>query len=118
MRNDLLIFSGNANKPLAQKICEYLKTSLGEALVGKFNDGETRVEIETNVRGKDVFIIQSTCVPANENIMELLIFIDALRRASAQNITAVIPKSSDITSAGSKSGGLLSKLLRRLITRR
>lgn len=89
--NELVIFSGNANKELSLKICEYLNISLGEAMIGKFNDGETRIEIESSVRGKDVFIVQSTCTPANENIMELLIFIDALRRSSAQRITAVIP---------------------------
>lgn len=91
MENDLLIFSGNANLELAQKICAYLSEPLGNALIGRFSDGESRVEIESNVRGRDVFIIQPTCAPANENIMELLIFIDALRRASAQRITAVIP---------------------------
>lgn len=91
MENDLLIFSGNANLPLAQKICSYLDESLGNALIGRFSDGESRVEIESNVRGRDVFIIQPTCAPANENTMELLILIDALRRSSAQRITAVIP---------------------------
>lgn len=91
MQNDLLIFSGNANQELAQKICAHLNEPLGNALIGRFSDGESRVEIESNVRGRDVFIIQPTCAPANENIMELLILIDALRRASAQRITAVIP---------------------------
>lgn len=91
MENDLLIFSGNANLELAQKICAHLNEPLGNALIGRFSDGESRIEIESNVRGRDVFIIQPTCAPANENIMELLILIDALRRASAHRITAVIP---------------------------
>lgn len=89
--NDLVIFSGNANLDLANKICEHLGVALGNATVGKFHDGETRIEIDSNVRGKDVFIIQPTCFPANQNIMELLIFIDALKRSSANRITAVIP---------------------------
>ncbi len=88
---DLLIFSGNSNRELSERICQHLGTHPGEAVVSKFNDGETRIEINSNVRGKDVFIIQSTCFPANQNIMELLIFIDALRRSSANRITAVIP---------------------------
>jgi ribose-phosphate pyrophosphokinase len=91
MESELLIFSGNANPELAYKISQYLDTPLGAATIGKFSDGETRVEIESNVRGRDVFIIQPTSSPVNENIMELLIIIDALRRASAQRITAVIP---------------------------
>jgi ribose-phosphate pyrophosphokinase len=91
MESELLIFSGNANRELANKICQYLDVPIGTALIGRFSDGETRIEIESNVRGRDVFIIQPTCRPANENIMELLIMIDALRRASAQRITAVIP---------------------------
>lgn len=91
MEAELVIFSGNANPQLAKKICRYLDIQLGQALVSRFSDGETRVEIETNVRGKDVYVIQSTCAPGNEHIMELLIMIDALRRASAQRITAVIP---------------------------
>jgi ribose-phosphate pyrophosphokinase len=88
---DLAIYSGNANAKLATSICSYLDMPLGAALIGRFNDGETRVEIESNCRGRDVFVIQPTCNPANEHIMELLIMIDALRRASAQRITAVIP---------------------------
>ena len=91
MDSNLLIFSGSANPDLAAKISQYLGVPLGNALVGHFSDGETRIEIESSVRGADVFIIQPTCAPSNENIMELLIFIDALRRASAQRITAVIP---------------------------
>lgn len=91
MESELLIFSGNANPALARKICQYLDVPLGNALIGRFSDGETRVEIESNVRGRDVFVIQPTCSPANEHVMELLIMIDALRRASAERITAVIP---------------------------
>ena len=91
MESDLLIFSGSANPELANKIAQYLDVPLGSALIGRFSDGETRIEIESNVRGRDVFIIQPTCAPANENIMELVIIIDALRRASAQRITAVVP---------------------------
>lgn len=87
----LLIFSGNAHLDLAKNICAYLKTDLGDALVSKFSEGEIRVKINENVRGKDVFVIQPTCSPPNENLMELLIMIDALKRASAQRITAVMP---------------------------
>lgn len=89
--NDCVIFSGTANRELATKICTHLGVTLGSSTIGRFNDGETRIEIESNVRGKDVFIIQPTCAPANENLMELLIFIDALKRASANRITAVMP---------------------------
>ncbi|MCM8761196.1 MAG: ribose-phosphate diphosphokinase, partial [Candidatus Omnitrophica bacterium] len=91
MKNGLLIFSGNSNKPLALKICKFLKVELGNAAVDTFSDGEIRVKINENVRGHDVFVIQSTSYPSNDNIMELLIMIDALRRASAQRITAVLP---------------------------
>uniref|UniRef100_A0A7C5EM88 Ribose-phosphate pyrophosphokinase n=1 Tax=Desulfobacca acetoxidans TaxID=60893 RepID=A0A7C5EM88_9BACT len=91
MNNDLRIFTGNANPDLAQKICEHLEVPLGQALVTTFSDGEIRVEIGENVRGRDVFLIQSTCPPANHNLMELLIMIDAVKRASARRITAVIP---------------------------
>lgn len=87
----MLIFTGNANPELAKKICRHLKVKLGKALVGRFSDGEVRVKIEDNVRGRDVFVIQPTCPPVNENLMELLIMLDALRRASARRITAVIP---------------------------
>jgi len=89
--DELIIFSGNANPKLAQGICKYLKVSLGDALVSKFSEGEIRIKINDNVRGKDVFIVQPTCSPPNENLMELLIMLDALRRASAKRITAVIP---------------------------
>ncbi|MDD5130556.1 MAG: ribose-phosphate pyrophosphokinase [Candidatus Omnitrophica bacterium] len=87
----LAIFSGNANRDLALNICKDLKVKLQDALVGRFSEGEIRVKINENVRGKDVFIVQPTCPPSNDNLMELLIMIDALRRASAHRITAVIP---------------------------
>lgn len=87
----LAIFSGNANPVLAKDICKDLKVKLQDALVGRFSEGEIRVKINENVRGKDVFIVQPTCPPSNDNLMELLIMIDALRRASANRITAVIP---------------------------
>ncbi|MDQ7785913.1 MAG: ribose-phosphate diphosphokinase, partial [Desulfomonilaceae bacterium] len=91
MINRLKIFSGNSNLPLAHAICRYLGMELGKAVVRTFSDGETMVEIGENVRGSDVFVIQPTCPPVNQNLMELLIMIDALRRASARRITAVIP---------------------------
>ncbi len=91
MKNGLLIFSGNANKDLALKICKFLKIELGDASVDKFSDGEIHVKINENVRGHDVFVIQSTSYPSNDNLMELLIMVDALKRASAQRITAVLP---------------------------
>jgi len=87
----LAIFSGNANPDLAKNICKYLKIKLSDALVTRFSEGEIRVKINENVRGKDVFIVQPTCLPPNDNLMELLIMIDALKRSSAQRITAVIP---------------------------
>lgn len=87
----IMLISGNANPKLAQDICRFLNVKLGEVLVGRFSEGEIRVEIKENVRGKDVFVIQPTCSPVNDNLMELLILIDALRRASASRITAVIP---------------------------
>src|SRR5574342_1178464 len=90
-REEITIFTGNANRPLAQEICAYLKVPLGHAEVKRFSDGEVWVEIYENVRGKDVFVVQSTSNPANENLMELLIMVDALKRASAERITAVIP---------------------------
>jgi len=85
------IFAGNSNLPLAQAVTEYLETPLGKAEVGRFSDGEVKVEIGENVRGMDCFVIQSTSSPANNHLMELLIMIDALRRSSAKRITAVIP---------------------------
>jgi len=87
----LKIFAGNSNKDLAEEICKYLNVSLGQADVSRFPDGEIKVKIKESVRGEDVFIIQSTCPPTNEYLMELLIMIDALRRASAGRITAVMP---------------------------
>jgi ribose-phosphate pyrophosphokinase len=89
--NNIRIFTGNANPELARKICDQLSMTLGEALVTTFSDGEIRVEIGENVRGRDVFLIQPTCPPANHNLMELLVMIDAVKRASARRITAVIP---------------------------
>ena len=89
--NKLIVFSGNSNKGLATGICKSLGVKEGKASVSRFSDGEVRVKIEDNVRGKDVFVIQSTCPPVNENLVELLVMLDALRRASAQRITAVIP---------------------------
>ena len=91
MLERIRIFSGNANLDLARKICGNLGVPLGKANVTTFSDGETRVEINENVRGMDVFIIQSTCTPVNVTCMELLIMIDAMKRASADRITAVIP---------------------------
>ena len=91
MSGELQIFSGNANPALAHEICAYLGTKLGEATVGSFSDGEIRVKIEENVRGGDVFVVQSSCQPVNDSLMELLIIIDALKRSSANRITAVIP---------------------------
>lgn len=89
--SEIAIFAGNANIQLAKDICKCLKTSLTEVLVGRFSEGEIRVQIKDNIRGKDVFIVQPTCPPPNENLMELLILIDAIRRASATRITAVLP---------------------------
>ncbi|MBS3804710.1 MAG: ribose-phosphate pyrophosphokinase [Oleiphilaceae bacterium] len=87
----LMIFAGNAHPELAKSIAENLQIPMGQATVGKFSDGETTVEINENVRGHDVFIIQPTCNPTNDNLMELIVMADALRRASATRITAVIP---------------------------
>ena len=87
----LMVFSGNANLALSEGIVKKLNMRLGMAAVGRFSDGEVAVEVEENVRGKDVFVIQPTCSPTNENLMELLVMIDALRRASAARITAVMP---------------------------
>ena len=91
MLERMRIFSGNANKKLAQDICAKLGIALGKANVATFSDGETRVEINENVRGMDVFIVQSTCPPVNDHVMELLVLIDAMKRASADRVTAVIP---------------------------
>lgn len=85
------LFTGNANVPLSNKVAEHLQISLGSAVVGSFSDGETLVEIMENVRGQDIFIIQPTSAPSNNNLMELVIMADAMRRASAASVTAVIP---------------------------
>ncbi len=88
---DFMLFTGNANPGMASEIAQHLGISLGAAHVGRFSDGEVTVEIQQNVRARDVFVVQSTCAPTNENIMELLIMVDALKRASAERISAVIP---------------------------
>ncbi|KLI97543.1 ribose-phosphate diphosphokinase [Luteimonas sp. FCS-9] len=88
---NLLIFSGNANRPLAKSVCRELGVRQGRALVSTFSDGEVQVEIEETVRRQDVFVIQPTCAPSAENLMELLVLIDALKRASVSSVTAVIP---------------------------
>jgi ribose-phosphate pyrophosphokinase len=88
---DFMIFTGNANPVLAADIAQHLGTQLGAANVGRFSDGEVTVEITQNVRARDVFVVQSTCAPTNENLMELIIMVDALKRASAARISAVIP---------------------------
>ena len=90
-QRNLLVFSGNANRPLAKAVCDELGIRMGKALVGRFSDGEVQVEIEENVRGQDVFVIQPTCAPSAENLFELLVLIDALKRASAGKVTAVVP---------------------------
>lgn len=92
MSNDgLMVFSGNANLELAQDVVKHMARPLGKAMVTRFSDGETQVEIQENVRGKDTFVLQPTCAPTNDNLMELMIMADALKRASASRITAVIP---------------------------
>jgi ribose-phosphate pyrophosphokinase len=88
---NLMLFTGNANPELAANVAGQLGEKIGQAEVKKFSDGEVSVEIQENVRGKDVFVIQSTCAPTNDNFVELLVLVDALRRASAQRITAVVP---------------------------
>jgi len=89
--DSLMVFTGNANPKLAADVVKPLNISLGRATIGRFSDGDVNVEILENVRGRDVFIVQSTCAPTNDNLMELLIMVDALKRASAGRITAVIP---------------------------
>ncbi|GFE56385.1 ribose-phosphate pyrophosphokinase [Geobacter sp. AOG1] len=91
MENKIRVFSGNSNPGLAENICTHLGVPLGQAKVKTFSDGEIMVEIGENVRGRDIYVVQSTCAPSNNNLMELLIMIDALKRASAATITAVIP---------------------------
>ena len=88
---EMMVFTGSSNPELSQKIVYRLGLRLGNATIGRFSDGETSIEIDENVRGKDVFIIQSTCAPTNDNLMELILMIDALRRSSATRITAVVP---------------------------
>jgi ribose-phosphate pyrophosphokinase len=89
--HQLMLFTGNANRALSRDIANYLHVPLGKAMVERFSDGEVHIEILENVRGKDVFIVQPTCQPTNENVMELLLFLDAMKRASAGRITAVVP---------------------------
>ncbi|HEY1057360.1 MAG TPA: ribose-phosphate diphosphokinase [Limnobacter sp.] len=89
--DSLMIFTGNANPTLAESVAKQLNIPLGKATVGRFSDGEVMVEINENVRGKDVFVLQSTCAPTNDNLMEMMVMIDALKRASAGRITAAIP---------------------------
>jgi len=91
MAYELKLFSGNANRPLAEEIAQQLGIKLGDADVSRFSDGEVYVQINENVRGQDVFIVQPTCPPVNENLMELLVMLDAFKRASARRITAVLP---------------------------
>ena len=86
-----VLFTGNANPALAQDIATHLSIGLGKAKVARFSDGEVDVEIEQNVRARDIFVVQPTCSPTNENVMELCIMVDALKRASARRVTAVIP---------------------------
>ena len=87
----LMVFAGNANPSLAQEVVKHLNISLGRAVVGKFSDGEVMVEVMENVRGKDVFVLQSTCQPTNDNLMELMVMVDALKRPSAARVSAAIP---------------------------
>jgi ribose-phosphate pyrophosphokinase len=88
---EIMIFSGNASQELTKSVAEHLNLPIGKAIVSTFSDGETLVDIQENVRGRDVFIIQSTCAPSNDNLMELILLADALRRASAAKVTAVVP---------------------------
>lgn len=88
---EIMIFSGNASQALTKRVAEHLNLPIGDAIVSRFSDGETMVDIQENVRGRDVFIIQSTCAPSNDNLMEVILLADALRRASAAKITAVVP---------------------------
>ncbi len=91
MAEGLMVFTGNANPQLATAVAKHLQMPLGKAQVGRFSDGEVNVEIQENVRGKDVFVLQSTCAPTNDNLMEIMIMVDALKRSSAGRITAAIP---------------------------
>src|SRR5215210_34465 len=89
--DNLMVFTGNANPKLAQQVAKQLNITLGKATVSKFSDGEVMVELLENVRGRDVFVLQSTCAPTNDNLMEILVMTDALKRSSAGRITAAIP---------------------------
>ncbi len=91
MPYELKLFSGNAHRPLAEEIAQHLHVKLGDADVARFSDGEVYVQINENVRGEDVFVIQPTCPPVNDNLMELLVMLDAFKRASARRVTAVLP---------------------------
>jgi ribose-phosphate pyrophosphokinase len=91
VKDEIKIFAGNSNRPLAEAIGHTLGVSLAGAVIGSFSDGETQVEITDNARGGDVFVVQSTCTPTNDNLLELLLMLDALKRASAKRITAVVP---------------------------
>jgi ribose-phosphate pyrophosphokinase len=91
MANELIVFAGNANRALANDVVKYLGQVLGKADISQFSDGETTVEIMEHVRGKDVFILQPTCAPTNDNLMELVLMADALKRSSAARITAAMP---------------------------
>jgi ribose-phosphate pyrophosphokinase len=91
MSRDMMVFTGNANPRLAQEVVRHLGMELGQATVGRFSDGEVMIEILENVRGKDVFVLQSTCAPTNDSLMEVMVMVDALKRASAGRITAALP---------------------------
>jgi ribose-phosphate pyrophosphokinase len=91
VKDEIKIFAGSSNRPLATAICQAVGVPLGQAEIGRFSDGECQVEITENVRGSDVFVVQSTCTPTNDHIMELLLMLDAFKRASARRITAVVP---------------------------
>src|SRR5207253_4978581 len=91
VKDEIKIFTGSANRPLAEAIGRYIDAPLGQAEIGRFSDGEVQVEITENVRGGDVFVIQSICTPGNDHLMELLLMLDAFKRASARRITAVVP---------------------------
>ena len=90
-QENLMVFTGNANPPLAEGVASQLGIPLGKAVVSRFSDGEIVVEINENVRGKDVYVLQSTCAPTNDHLMEIMLMVDALKRSSAGRITAVLP---------------------------
>src|SRR5690606_32531789 len=91
MHGEMIVFAGNSNPRIAERMCQRLGFPMADARVGRFSDGEIRVEVNSNVRGRDVFLVQSTCAPANDNLMELLIMAEACKRSSAGRITAVMP---------------------------